>query len=294
VDSTRSHRRHEADLFRRAIANELTAEELSWLVPAATHPAHAEVGTLARANGLEYAEAVWHLPFPRTMTALSVPMLPARSTAGVTHARRARIAMMLSRGDTTEAEVAARELLSAGVLLIEHSFLLLDNVIGQQLVRSSSRMLEQIMEVTGQEDRLAAFRENMETARLIAHVAQLGAADARGDRLAFMQAQRNIVADPDALHGLQWEFFLSYNTASSCLNLNRLVYGAGDQHDKWLADSHDTLVRTQGEEHLFKLARHGFFGTAEGWPVTWRGRLMSLGLLGGGGIARCMSLLDVR
>jgi hypothetical protein len=282
------------DFFRRASRNELTSAEMTWIEPAAMHPAHAAVATLARAPGIEYFGTIWATPLPSHLTIGSLPLLPSRTLGDVSSARRARIALLLSRNDVAAAELSARELLSAGLLLSGDGIMLLDNVVGHQIARRAGRMLEQVYEATSQDERATALRKAIEMAERNAHIAQLGSAGGSDDRIEFMNMQRDVVRDSLALRGLRWEFFVSSNTVASCLNLNRLVYGAQGDHDEWLRTSRDMLVRSKGDAHLFRIARHGFFGTAEGWPVTWRGRLISLGLAGQSNIARCMSLLDAR
>jgi hypothetical protein len=60
------------------------------------------------------------------------------------------------------------------------------------------------------------------------------------------------------MRGMRWEFIPSVTTGASFTNLNRAVFGPGEEFDIWLQTAHDELVQNPGEEALFELMKMGY------------------------------------
>ena len=67
--------------------------------------------------------------------------------------------------------------------------------------------------------------------------------------------------------GLRWEYFMTFNSFGSCLNLQNVVFGEGDDYDAWVAKARSTLVRYPSEADVFELFKAGLLGT-KGHPMT--------------------------
>ena len=65
----------------------------------------------------------------------------------------------------------------------------------------------------------------------------------------------DIVVNEDALRGLRWEYFATFNILSPCINLHKMVFGPDETYEEWLDESREALVRVPGEAPLYDLAK---------------------------------------
>ena len=91
------------------------------------------------------------------------------------------------------------------------------------------------------------------------------------------------MTDTTAVRGLRWEFFSLTATLTPCINLNRMVFGPGDEYRAFVDRAHASLVRYPSEEGLFQLARAGYWGSAAPASASVLGRFLSISMHPGQG-----------
>ena len=107
---------------------------------------------------------------------------------------------------------------------------------------------------------------------------------------ALLQGIPNLVEDGDALRGLRWEYFATFNTLAPCINVHKMVFGPDERYHAWRLRVRESLVRVRGEVDLFELAD----GAAPGATARTEGflpRLLSLTLGSGRSPGSCAALI---
>lgn len=264
-------------------------DERAALRQAAEHPAHAELDLLARASLVDVVSGRWTLPFPDTMTFqdLPWPRFPALRNAGL--ARVARAAVEFADGDAASAEETIHELVSIGFLLIDEGPTLLDNLIGVELTRMGGNALEGLYRSTGRTAEADALAWGREGALAAAGKARAGLIPE--DVRALLQGVPELVENEEALRGLRWEYFATFNMLAPCINLQRMVFGPGETLEDWRRRAERSIVRVPGEQELFDLAEHGVLGTGGAEPGGFLPRMLGLVLGSGGAPGSCASLI---
>jgi hypothetical protein len=277
------------DLMARPL-EEFTPEEQAALRQGAAHPAHAEFHALARAQLVDVVSGRWTLPFPDTMSIQSLPWprFAAFRTAGL--AQVARAAVALDGGNRAEAEEAISELISTGFLLMDQGPTLIDNLMGVVLANMGGDALESYYARTDREADAQALRWAREAATDAARKARAGlvAEDVRS----LLQGIPALVEEEDALRGLRWEYFATFNTLAPCINVHKMVFGPDETYDEWRLRVRDRLVRVRGEVELFALAEGNAFGSG-GTPRLegFLPRFLSLTMGSKGSPGSCASLV---
>lgn len=285
------------DRFSETVATELligplsdfTASEREALRQAATHPAHLEFRLLAQARTADVVRGRWTLPFPDSLTFqdLPWPRFQAFRTAGL--ARVAKAAVEVSEGETGAAERTLRELASTGFLLIDQGPTLLDNLVGVELTRMAGNGLEALYRRTGENDLAASIAWAREGASAAARKARAGLIPE--DARALLQGVPALVENEEALRGLRWEYFATFNVLAPCINLHKMVFGPDDTYEEWRRRAERVIVRTPGERELFDLAEGGVLGTGGRELKGFLPRFLSLVLGSGGAPGSCASLI---
>ena len=78
------------------------------------------------------------------------------------------------------------------------------------------------------------------------------------------------------------------STLGPCLNLNRAVFGPPDDYQAWLDQARALMVRSEGEEQLFRLTQRGW-GIPEG-DGGWQPVARLFAQVMGGGLGSCAEL----
>ena len=276
------------DLMIRPLGD-FTADEQAALRQAATHPAHDEFHLLARAEMIDVVSGRWTLPFPDSMTfqELPWPRFPAFRAAGL--AQVARAAVEASNGQEADAEHTLQELISTGFLLIDEGPTLIDNLMGVELTRMGGDALEAYYRRTGRADQAVALEWAREGALGAARKARAGhiPEDIRG----LLQGVPDLVENEEALRGLRWEYFATFNMLSPCINLHKMVFGPDESYREWRRRAERAIVRVPGEQELFNLAESGVVGTGGQELQGFLPRFLSLVLGSGGRPGSCASLI---
>ncbi|MEM7415245.1 MAG: hypothetical protein AAF389_07100 [Gemmatimonadota bacterium] len=277
-----------ADLMSRPMTS-FSGDEQAALRQAATHPAQDEFALLAQAELADVASGRLQIPFPDSLTfqELPWPRFQAFRTAGL--ARVAMAAVAASEGRTAEAEQTLRELISTGFLLIDQGPTLLDNLVGVELTRMGADGLEGFYQGRGQAADAEALAWAREGALGAAKKARAGLIPE--DARALLQGVPELVENEDALRGLRWEYFATFNMLGPCINLHKMVFGPDETYDEWRRRAERTIVRTPGEQQLFDLAESGVLGSGGQELEGFLPRFLSLVLGSGGAPGSCASLI---
>lgn len=276
------------DLMARPLAD-FTPDEQAALRQAAANPAHEEFQLLSRAQLVDVVSGRWTLPFPDTLNFQSLPWprFAAFRTAGL--AQVARAAVEVSRGDRANAEETLRELISTGFLLVDQGPTLLDNLMGVVLVNMGGNALEAYYTRTGQSGEAQALKWAREGSTAAAHKARAGVLSE--DIHSLLQGIPDLVESEDALRGLRWEYFATFNMLAPCINVHKMVFGPDDTYDEWRMRARDKLVRVRGEIDLFKLAEGGNWNSRHEFQ-GFLPRFLSLTLGSRGSPGSCASLIE--
>lgn len=285
------------DVFSGSVARDLMSRPLSEfserqqaaLRQAAAHPAHQEFDLLARAGLADVVSGRWTLPLPDSITfqELPWPRFPAFRTAGL--ARVARAAIESADGRSAEAENTLRELIATGFLLIDQGPTLLDNLIGVELTRMGADGLEGYYARVGELERAEQLAWARDGALRAARKSRAGLIPE--DARALLQGVPALVENEDALRGLRWEYFATFNMLAPCINLHKMVFGPDDTYDQWRRRAERSIVRVPGEQQLFDLAESGALGSGGQALEGFLPRFLSLVLGSGGAPGSCASLI---
>jgi hypothetical protein len=277
-----------ADLITRAMDDFSEAEQAA-LRQAAQHPAHAEFRLLAQAELVDVVSGRWVLPFPDSLTFqdLPWPRFPAFRTAAL--ARVAKASVEVSTGQSAEAEATLRDLVSTGFLLIDQGPTLIDNLMGVVMVNMGGDALEAFYRRVDRPEDADALGLARSAATASARKSRAGLT--REDIHSLLQGVPDLVETEEALRGLRWEYFATFNMLAPCINLHKMVFGPDATYDEWRERARDTLVRVPGERDLFDLAESGVLGSGGQELQGFFARFLSLTLGSGGAPGSCASLI---
>lgn len=286
------------DAFSEAVATDLmsrrfsdfTDREQAALRQAAAHPAQAEFQLLAQAQLADVVSGRWTLPFPDSVTFQELPWPRFQAFRSAALARIAKASVEVADGDRGQAEQTLRELISTGFLLIDQGPTLLDNLIGVELTRMGADALEGYYMNLGEAERAESLAWAREGALGAAKKARAGliAEDAR----ALLQGVPDLVENDDALRGLRWEYFATFNMLAPCINLHKMVFGADETYDEWRQRAERTIVRTPGEQQLFDLAENSVLNAGSQDVSGFLPRFLNLLLGNGNAPGSCASMIS--
>jgi hypothetical protein len=283
--------------FSESVARQLVERPLSDFTPeqqdalrqAAAHPANAHFGLLARAELADVVAGRWVVPFPDSLTFQELPWPRFQGFRTAALAQAARAAVQLDGGDADAAEGTLRDLISTGFLLIDQGPTLLDNLIGVELTRAGADALEGLYVRTGRGDQAESLGWARAGALAAAGKARAGLVPE--DARALLQGVPDLVENEDALRGLRWEYFATFNMLGPCINLHKMVFGPNDTYAEWRQRAERTIVRVPGEAALFDLAESGVLGSGGQEMDGFLPRFLSLVLGRGGAPGSCASLI---
>jgi hypothetical protein len=248
-----------------------STELRAYLASIAGHRARADLSRLAGAGRIDAAAGRWE-----GAEAVPVPRLAGLRSGA--HAHIAAAAHELIQGRPAEAESLLREILSVGFLLADQGPTLMDNLVGHSMIREGGVALEQLYRVTNRPLLAEEMQEAKASAERTAARIRL-ARPSSSEALARMLPE--LVLDPGTVRGLAWESFALMATMAPCMNLNRVVFGPGDDYREFVSMAREALIRWPSEAGMFELAARRFLGSAsEGFRP---GRLLRLSVRSGEG-----------
>jgi len=285
------------DAFSESVARDLMLQpfadysetEQAALRQAATHPANAHFGLLARAELADVVSGRWVIPFPDSLTFQELPWPRFQAFRTAALAQVARASVELEDGTPEQAEATLQDLVSTGFLLIDQGPTLLDNLIGVELTRVGADALEALYARTDRADQAESLAWAREGALAAAGKARAGLIPE--DARALLQGVPDLVENEDALRGLRWEYFATFNMLGPCINLHKMVFGPDETYEDWRRRAERTIVRVPGEAELFDLAESGVLGSGGQELNGFLPRFLSLVLGSGGAPGSCASLI---
>lgn len=277
------------DVLERA-PDDLTGAERAYLERLASHPAQAEMATLARAPRADIVGTRWQLPFPDSLTLLTLPIPTYRGVREGGYARVGKAAWELSQGRVDAAEMSLREVVSTGFFLMEEGPVLTDALVGMALVDVGADGLEVLYRVTNREEEaedLAWARSSSASAASLGRVGRTAP-----DIQSLVKEMSEMVVQPTTVRGLRWDLMGGFHTLSPCINTHKVVFGPGADYREWLDEARESLVRFPSEEELFRLARGGWLGTGVDVAAPgWMARLLLVSLGGQRAPGSCTTLV---
>lgn len=267
----------------------LSPETVEVLGSLASHPALESFSRLALAPGADIATTRWSDFSGEGFGSLPVPRFAA--LRGAAYVQVVRSILLLRDGRVSEAERVLREIISVGFLLVDDGPMIIDNIVGLEMVRTGGEALDALFGATGQsasETAIKAIREATRRAALQVHDESITNLEGSLTRLP------PLAMDELALRGLRWEAFVLTNTLVPCLNLHGMVFGPGDEYEAWVANVRRSLVRWPGEEEMFQVARSGYFGERglSRGPSGFIGKILGSVMHGGDSPGSCAALFQ--
>ena len=270
-------------------AAHVSSDVLAYLDSIASHRAHQDFSRLAASAELDVLVGRWSLPFDAVgMATLPVPRFNHLREGAQAHIGKA--VYQLALGDADAAELTIREVISVGFLMVDDAPTLIDNLLGFGLIGLGAAALEAFYETTDRQMELFALRQSRDATARASRVLARSNAPNLENALSQLPA---IAASRESLRGLRWEFFTLTNTVSPCINLNRIVFGPGNEYERWVETVRASLVRWPSESHLFDLALRGYFGApAEPSNISLLGRLFGVTMGGSASPGSCAGVFD--
>jgi hypothetical protein len=207
---------------------------------------------LARAKDMDFAGARWSLgaasgEAPWRFEPLSGGLRDA-ATARLDAAKR-----LAQSGQVAAAELAAREVISAGFLIADNSLHRFDALSGATIAYLGADALAVIYDASGRgadADRIKGVLASSAAATQSALSLSYGSRPGR-------EGLRRFVLRQDMPRALRWDLFMDATTLAHCGSLPNMVFGPGRSHRAFVSRAHDALVRFPADEAYFKLAAEG-------------------------------------
>ncbi|MBI2402141.1 MAG: hypothetical protein HYV20_05300 [Gemmatimonadetes bacterium] len=233
--------------------------ESGYLRQVAAHPAHAEFATIARAAAADIVGTRYELPFAEELSMMTLPFPPFGGLRLGAQAHIAKAAIELADGRPQRAERTIREVISTGLVLIDHGPTLIETLIGAVLVGTGGDALEALYRATRR-------TPEAETLAWVRGEVRRGAERVAG-RETRLRAMPTMVLDTSLAAGMRWELFGIVAAFAPCANLRSIAFGPGADYENWLASARERLVRRPNDEALFALMQRGLFGAGRCIPL---------------------------
>jgi hypothetical protein len=238
----------------------LKPEERAYLAAAARHPSQAEFAVVSRAAHADLLGTRLTLPLPDTLTAYNVPIPKFGRVREAAYLHVAKAAFEFSEGHNADAERTLKEIVSAGLLMMDESTSMIEALVGNVIMGIGTYNLERFYRASGRVADADVMKARMDAAEQAAAFAHIAEPDYRMTG-ASLKAMTDLVANPAIPRGLRWEYFMAFNNIAPCLNLQNVVLGQGPEYDAWVANVRSTLVRYPSEAELFDVLGAGLLGT---------------------------------
>lgn len=203
----------------------LTGQERAYLDVLAANPAVRDVSLLARAPSVDIVGARLTAPPPRGLFDYPVGNLLEIRYAALAMVARAAIAVSGRRYE--DAELAAREIISYGVLISDHAHTLSESIMATFVVETGLKALEDVYIVTGRVTEAATLKASREGLNSRVEAARQPGSAAMSTPVddASLRAQAlRILLDRTRLRSERWEA-LHGLSLSTCTTARELVFG---------------------------------------------------------------------
>ena len=224
-----------------------TVAQRDFLRATADNAALEEFRILARAPSVDLVDAYWALDAGPRWIDLPIPrFVHARNAA---NANVAQAALDFSAGRTQEAERRLRETISAGFLMINEGRLLIENLVGANIVHSARQSLAAFYEVTGKaaDARFVSTESDPDVTIIDPMPARIGVDEVN-------QAVSRSILDETLPLGLRWELVLSTIKWMPCADMHQVLFGPDASYRRLVDSARASLVRRQSDSLLFSVA----------------------------------------
>ena len=160
-----------------------------------------------------------------------------------------------------EAEVAIREVISVGLLLMDESPALVGHMVGATIANYGGKALERVFMLSGQYAQADQLWSSVGAAERAVTVMSVGRG-ALGTE-AYFESLTSLASDPEAQRALRWESLEFVSAVTPCMNLQRVVFGPGEDYAAWLQAVRSSLVRFPSEQAFYDVAIRGMAATDE-------------------------------
>jgi hypothetical protein len=244
---------YRADSVAKLLRNRsFSVDDRSQLAAAVAHPAHADFALLARAGRIDVNGTRWKLPFPDSLTMWSLPIPRFGALRELAYAHVMLGYQQYLDGNTDAAERSMRETIGAGFHLIDDGVTLIEALIGRVIVMIGVNGLRAVYEASSQTAAASVLANRIENDELMQKATR------RNLNLEVAQSLELLpraVMDTALPRSLRWESFTHFHVFAPCVNLNRAVFPANAEYDRWLSQARASLVRFPADTALFNLAR---------------------------------------
>jgi len=238
-----------------------SGEEREYLMRMAAHPAHEEFARLAHASTVDVAGGRYVIPFSDDLGIWTIPYPSHLQIAKGAWAHLAIGALRAAEGRHADAERHIREVISVGLVLIDEAVDLGDQGFGGLLVQAGGAAMVPALRLAGEDLRADRLLEAVAVTETATAVMAPGR-KAEANTPFHIEMLHDRVADPSVSRGQRWVDLGTLNAIIPCMNLQRLVFGPGEEHAAWLAGVERSLVRFPSEQALFDLELRGFSSLA--------------------------------
>ncbi len=276
-----------ADPIWEDLARGFAPETEAYLRAAASHPAHELFARLAGAEGIDIVAARYEAPFNHEWSFHELPIPRYSTLREGAYAQVALAAVLANDGRLGEAEAVARQLISVGLLMIDHEPFLIGTLIGSVLARSGQRALQGVLEIAGRGDEAEALATTLDVSERV--VERITAVVGEWTPQDFVRHARSVALDENAPRGLRWEMMGQVALITPCLNPRTIVFGPGTEHSEWSATAAASLVRYESEQELFDMVSRGLSSSSADRGVLER--FLSLGMASSERIGSCADLV---
>jgi serine/threonine-protein kinase len=242
--------------FIPLVAQGLTPEQRAVLESVTSHPANAEYSIVSRAPEADILAARFNLPFPDDLhpAALRLPRFRPQREAAYVHVAAAALAIADGRAD--EAELAAREIISYGLLLIDEASSLIESLIGTVIVGIGRETLSQVYLATGRVDEAMSLSTAVDSVLAAHDIEAMAAPLYEPVRLTDLGTGRrffySVMSDSTATRGFRYEAYLSLQY-SNCATLGGMLFGPPEILALAMEEVRADLVERPSDEALFDL-----------------------------------------
>lgn len=238
-------------LVTKAVRGSLTAAQRAMIDTLDFTKLNAAIATLARAPAIDINHVRGNLPGSDTVPLAYTRWWFMGGLQRVGAAATLASVQAVTHGRMEEGEAILRNLVSAGLHIMESGSSVGDFRAGRQLTLIGARGLRSMMSATGRS-------EHAETLAEVARTPEGPHLEVRsGDFAEQLAAAPRWVLDESKLRSLRWHRFATLQTVVPCLNYHAAVFPTDKAHQKWLDDARIALVRLPSDSALFDRAKRG-------------------------------------
>lgn len=248
-----------------AVTTGFSPKELEYLRVLATSPVWREFDLVARAPAVDFIGGRFKVPFGNSATVEEMPVVSYKTSKEMAYAAVSRAAYHLATGQRDSAETILRSILSVGFALIDDGPMVVDRVIGNEVVGIGRDALRRFFTMTND-----PRANSPAVAKPVSATSQRAPSDAEPS---VDEMRKTLIArsmDPARSRAERFET-LNMLSASSCTNVPELLFGRRPDVTAAFQHARQSLARYPSEQALLDLlSRQPTPDLAKAWgPVEY-------------------------